>query len=585
MIRTIPYRLLLFLILFLAGCGGEISQEPPAVAATDPGQDARDISTQAKISALFSSEIDRVTVTPQTFFIMEAQTSQIYQGEVTYENRTATFIPAVPFENGKQYTAILTTGIKDLDGVPLPSNYTWTFSTETGDITPPSITSKNPASNMSDVPVTADITIVFNEEIQEATLRSVVALNGPAGPVPFEFLYDPAHFMAILDPGTDLEFKKTYEVVLGKGIKDLKGNETSSEIRWSFTTASIPDRSRPTIVDHQPQGDAASVFGQNGTIKIKFSEPMDARSVVAEGRLVLRQGSERVEGSVQYHASSQTAVFIPKTPLKYATTYSVAVTGQMTDLGGNPLDITPSPFTWSFKTIHPPLVTANSPQGGSVSVNTAIVATFSRAMKSQSIHENSFTLQIPGAAGKVAAAVAYNPSTLTATLSPTGPLLHNTTYSVILTEDIQDEAGNPLEWFSWSFKTVVETFPPPAVVETRPLHRSVDVGVDLAQVSARFDQAIKKESLEGRMTVRNERQNSAAHSGGVDRGGSPEEAIFAFTARLLYDTWYLVTLEAGIESASHSGSTGGPYTWCFKTVADPNLVPPAPRDPPAGCPP
>ena len=77
------------------------------------------------IKVTFNESIDSLTLTPNTFFI-EGVT-----GSVTYDAgaQTATFTPAALLAANTTYTIMVTTGVKDMGGVPLAPPYQKTFTT------------------------------------------------------------------------------------------------------------------------------------------------------------------------------------------------------------------------------------------------------------------------------------------------------------------------------------------------------------------------------------------------------------------------------------------------------------------------
>ncbi len=99
-----------------------------------------------------------------------------------------------------------------------------------------------------------------------------------------------------------------------------------------------------------------------------------------------------------------------------------------------------------------PTVSSTSPADADtdVAVNTAVTATFSKAMDESTITTSSFTL----AGSAVSGAVTYNSGTKTATFTPSANLTVSTTYTATLSTAIKDDAGNPLaEAEVWSFTT------------------------------------------------------------------------------------------------------------------------------------
>lgn len=103
-------------------------------------------------------------------------------------------------------------------------------------------------------------------------------------------------------------------------------------------------------------------------------------------------------------------------------------------------------------------VVAATPAGGAtgVAVTAAVTATFSEAMDASTV--NTDTVELRNAAGtRVAASVAYDAATRSATLVPALPLAGNEAHTATVRGDdvfaVRDAAGQPVVPASWSFTT------------------------------------------------------------------------------------------------------------------------------------
>lgn len=78
-----------------------------------------------KVFVRFSEDMDSTTINEDTFFV------EGVAGTVAYDavTRTASFTPDAPFEPNTTYTATVTTGVADLSGTHLESDYVFTFNT------------------------------------------------------------------------------------------------------------------------------------------------------------------------------------------------------------------------------------------------------------------------------------------------------------------------------------------------------------------------------------------------------------------------------------------------------------------------
>jgi len=99
----------------------------PNVFTTIPVNNGEYLGT---ISAEFTEELDETTIDCLSFLLYDnTSTAWVPCSLVLYSDRIAEFIPAIDIEQGHEYTATLTTDIRDLSGNTLCSEYSWTFTT------------------------------------------------------------------------------------------------------------------------------------------------------------------------------------------------------------------------------------------------------------------------------------------------------------------------------------------------------------------------------------------------------------------------------------------------------------------------
>jgi Ice-binding-like/Bacterial Ig-like domain len=98
---------------------------PPDVVAINVAAGATCVALDQKIKATFDEQMDSITINPSTFFI------EGVAGAVTFDvvSQTATFTPAANLAANTKFTITVTTGVKDLGGVPLPAPFQQTFTT------------------------------------------------------------------------------------------------------------------------------------------------------------------------------------------------------------------------------------------------------------------------------------------------------------------------------------------------------------------------------------------------------------------------------------------------------------------------
>jgi Ice-binding-like/Bacterial Ig-like domain len=98
---------------------------PPEIFAINVATGATCVPQDQKISVTFDEQMDSLTINPSTFFITGVA------GSVTYNvlTQTATFTPSAMLAANTRFTINVTTGAKDLGGVPLAAPFHQTFTT------------------------------------------------------------------------------------------------------------------------------------------------------------------------------------------------------------------------------------------------------------------------------------------------------------------------------------------------------------------------------------------------------------------------------------------------------------------------
>jgi hypothetical protein len=103
----------------------------PAVSSTDPTDTETGVAINRNITALFNESLDPTTVNASNFTLTADSGATDISGEVVYADTLVTFNPTDNLAISTEYTATLTSDIKDLAGNVLASNYSWTFTTGT----------------------------------------------------------------------------------------------------------------------------------------------------------------------------------------------------------------------------------------------------------------------------------------------------------------------------------------------------------------------------------------------------------------------------------------------------------------------
>lgn len=441
--NPIPF---VFLLLLLSACGsGGGGTSSIGVERTDPAAGATNVSPTGPIRATFSTPIDPATVNADTFLVTGVS------GEVSYQGQTATFTPAAPLAVGQMYHAVLTTGIKDLDGIPLPSNFVWSFSTGQGagggsDRVAPEIIAVFPQEDSADAAVDTPVRVIFSESVLAETLRSdTFFIQGVSG----QIQYDDATHTATLQPAGPLQPNSPYQVTVTTDVRDKAGNPLMVWKSWSFTTTANSIPAAPAVVSTSP-ADKEGGVPLNTVVKATFNKEIDPQSL--QGKFALQgPGGTEVAATLSYTPNTLTATLVPAAELQSDATYQAIVRKGVADLSGTLL---PADVQWSFSTgttedRTPPAVIEQLPTGDNVSVRSVVTVRFSEPIKPETLLGH-FTVISGGKT--VPGWITYDAPTRTARLAPFG-VKSNTTYTAVLTHDIEDLAGNHLSHTSWSWKT------------------------------------------------------------------------------------------------------------------------------------
>ena len=101
----------------------------PLVNSTSPLTSATGVAINKVVSIVFSEAMDPLTINANTVTVMQGTTP--VAGTVAYSGTTATFTPTNNLAASTNYTATVTTGVKDLAGNAIASNIVWSFTTGT----------------------------------------------------------------------------------------------------------------------------------------------------------------------------------------------------------------------------------------------------------------------------------------------------------------------------------------------------------------------------------------------------------------------------------------------------------------------
>jgi len=536
----------------------------PTVVSTNPVNGSNSVPQNQVTSVIFSMTMNASTINSSTFKLAGPGGVAI-AGTVTYSGGTASFVPSAALATNTTYVGTITTGAQSSLGIALASDSVWTFTT-VPTAAPPSVIATDPVANAANVPFNQQITTVFNQAMNPATLNATTfTVNSSLGTVIAGTIsYVAGENTATFTPSAALLPNTTYVATIKTGAQSATEIGLAANYVWTFRT--VPAPTPPTVISTTPASNAASV-PINQKILATFSEAMNSGTINETTFTLTAPGGVAVTGTVTYLAAGSIATFSPNTDLTPNTTYVATITTGAQDLLAVGLA---NNYVWTFTTIAAPgspVVTATAPANGAggVAIDSALNATFNIAMNASTINSSTFKVAGPDSA-TVAGAVTY--AGTVATFVPSTSLATNTTYVATITTGAQTSSGTPLATdYVWTFTTAAAP-DSPVVTVTNPANEANGVAVGTT-LNATFSMAMNASTINS-ATFRLAGPGGTAVVGAVTYSGVT--ATFVPSTSLATNTTYVATITTGAQS-SLGIALASDSVWTFTTVPPP--TPPA----------
>lgn len=396
----------------------------------------------------------------------------------------------------------------------------------------------------------ASITLSFNRRVDCAAAEAALRWQPPiAAAIRCDEYRLSLRPQAALSPGSTLQL----EVRAPLHAKD--GAALPQDFLARFRTADFLQ-----IAEALPNaaGGAAPV---DSAITLAFDKPVVPLALSSEqGALPVPisinppiAGSGRWKNSALY-------VFEPDAQLQNDTLYTVTVADDLTALDGAPLA---APYSWSFRSAQPALLSLNPPPGApDISLAPRIQMRFNQAMERDVLERAFYLSPLPASEGEPAAgAFDWADDGMGVVFTPAVPLRYDTVYEA----GFNAERAPALRFStlehgaSWRYHTV----PPPAISATEPLDGATDVS--RGGFTLYFASPMNSETLEDKITI------------------SPQPAI---APRVYYNEWnnsYSVAFDAQPSTAYaidiapgmadiYGKAISEPYSFRYRTAPRPPLL-------------
>jgi hypothetical protein len=463
----------------------------PTVTVTNPVDLATLVGVNRAIAVTFSEEMKQSTMVTTHVQLTETLGGLAVAGTVAYDvqNDVAMLTPLVALKANTDYTVTVTSGATDLAGnavlVPaaggLPVPNPWTFRTRPDPLT---VTLTAPLRFATGVPLNRNLVATFSEAIAPltATITSFTLREfGSAAVMAGSVVVDPVSNTVTFDPAALLKPDTAYGVTISTAVTSLASGATLAQnYTWSFETAQTADTTAPMVIATGAYGNSGDTSGAtnlpiNRASTATFNESMDSLTLASPATTFTVEetlGGAPVIGEVSYIGT--TATFTPDNLLALNTQYTSTITTSAADLAGNTLA---ADYVWTWTTSAladtlPPTITVTNPDDleTGVDVNKTINATFSEEMKQASMITTNFTLEETLSGVPVAGTVSYDVQNNIASFTPENLLLPDTDYTMTVSGNAKDVAGNALVVPAlagiptpnpWTFRTAAVPVPPP----------------------------------------------------------------------------------------------------------------------------
>ncbi|RIX51069.1 hypothetical protein D3P08_18505 [Paenibacillus nanensis] len=466
-----------------------------------------------------------------------------------------------------------------------------------------------PADNLSNVPLGANLRIVFDEDVKRGSNTTTFTIYRSSNNEAVETINanDPKVTFtspreAVIDPAAGFDVNTEYHVLIDGGFFLNASNNApyagiQSATRWNFrtTTSTTLDTTRPGLITLNPFTYDQSSF--ISIIKVNFNE-----TVYASGgniKLVSAMDTRNIAVTSSSVTGSGSTEITIKTyePLLPGTQYTLTIEpNSFEDASGNPFN----GANWSFTT-NPALVKTVSfypadnatlvplydTTGASthldlvVDFNVPVQAVTGKRIEIRKVSDNGVVHSI--------AATAANVSGSEVTIDTAGRLSPTTSYYVWIEPGAFSSAGNPSELFygisgatTWNFTTGYGSNPSAPVVQTySPAPNGTAAGTNTNLILT-FNEPVYPDSgnIEIRQSVGNTLFRSIPITSARVKGGGTNQLVIDATSAItnagaakafLNNTRYYVTIDsyairngAGKYFAGITGTTG----WTFTITQD-----------------
>jgi hypothetical protein len=204
----------------------------PTVITTNPTPNASNVAINKTVQADFNMSMNHATLNVNTFTLKLGST--VVPGTVSDNGTTVFFDSTANLESNTEYTATISTGVKNIQGTAIAADYVWKFTT--GSAIAPKVASTDPTNNASNVVLNKDILVNFSMPMDAATIINGGNFTLKTGTQNITGVVTYSGNTASFNPDSNLIMGATYTATIKTGAKNQAGTSLEQDYVWTFNT-------------------------------------------------------------------------------------------------------------------------------------------------------------------------------------------------------------------------------------------------------------------------------------------------------------------------------------------------------------
>ncbi len=483
--------------------GNCVDEERPRVIDISPVNAATNVPVNVRVSVTFSEPVDPLTVTEDSFYMIDQSSGARVNGviELVDDNTALQFTPNVPLLVGRRHYVYATGAILDLFENPLVGTTRYFDTAFELDGNGPQVVSTSVANGAENVPVNAQIAVLFDEAVNALFLTDIELLDAQGAPVAVTREQSADKRRVVLKPLQNLNPEENYQLLVD-GVQDLSSNLLANPLTFDFATGTEADTETSGVMAWSiPRNNTLNV-ALNPELTVDFSERIDPTTLNLNSfYLYDTQTGLKVRGQIQVSDDAMRIEFIPDEPLRPNRRFYLylSYSPYITDLAGNIIAQHNYRYFSTGLTVGEDadaiaVASTNILDGNTVMpVNGRIELVFAEELGGQCDIASSVMLM--QGENQVAINTSLNNTRRVLTITSSENLTVETEYQLMI-DGLCDFSGNTLTGYSLGFTTGADENADtvaPNIQSITPAHTATDVSVN-SQVVMTFDEPVDKRS-------------------------------------------------------------------------------------------